>query len=300
MPELPEVQTIATALHAALCGKIIEAVRFDVPRSFPQGEEGVRRLIGQRIDTVHREGKAILLELSCQETLLIHLRMTGQLLVTTPQSPESLKETLPNSSTRMEFSLSKECTLWFNDTRRFGQVTLLTPLERTLHPYLSTLGPDPLDPEVSAKTLETILQRRPTHRIKPALLDQHNLAGLGNIYCDEALFLAGIHPERRVGSLSSAELHRLFESIREVLTLSLSKGGSTRRDYRLVDGKEGRYLEEAFVYGRTGAPCRRCNTPIEKSKVSGRGTHFCPRCQSLGQEAPSSSTPASKGGRNTP
>lgn len=276
MPELPEVETIVRTLAQELPGKKIESVSFDWEKSYPDHRQSKALVEGQSILEVRRRAKMIFIVLSSGVALHIHLKMTGQLVLKDP-----MQETFPfpNKTTRIIFELSDGWSLFFNDVRKFGWVRILPLAELTESSTFAHLGPEPLSRQFTTKGFTQALKKHPKTNIKALLLSQKAVVGLGNIYTDEALFLAGILPDRPVSGLQPEEIKKLFRAIRRVLRTSLDMGGSTRRDYRNARGELGHYLDQAFVYGRTGEPCRRCQTPIRKIRVAARGTHFCPHCQ---------------------
>jgi formamidopyrimidine-DNA glycosylase len=290
MPELPEVETIRLGLQQYLPEQTITSASFDWPKGFPNSPELVQtKLIGAKIESVDRRGKAIIMPLSSGYSLLIHLKMTGQ-LVYRPNTGKgfggghptnSLIGSLPDKSTRVELTLSKG-TLFFNDQRKFGWVKLEETdglYERNA--FLSKLGPEPLDDSYTFDIFKSAVQRRKNTSIKAAILDQSVLAGVGNIYADEGLFAARIHPATKVANVSTIKLHKLFDALRAVMRLSISHGGSSDRNYVNAEGKKGSYLTFAKVFRREGQTCPECGGVVEKIRVAGRGTHFCPRCQKL-------------------
>jgi formamidopyrimidine-DNA glycosylase len=273
VPELPEVETIARQLRNAfhLPGRSFADVLIGWERTVatPAPESFRQRLAGQRIEEVGRRGKFLTFALSEGDYLLIHLRMTGQLLV---ERATIALESHPHN--RLLFLLDDERQLLFRDQRKFGRVYLVGDPQEVL----GELGPEPLDEDFSAADFAGLVgQRKAT--VKPLLLNQQVIAGIGNIYADEALFVAGIHPQRRANSLSAGELRRLYAAIRRVLSAAIEQGGSSVDDYRRADGSLGEHQEELLVYGRAGEPCPRCGTPISRITVGGRGSHFCSRCQ---------------------
>ncbi len=275
MPELPEIETIVSGLNHLIRGERITDISYDWAKSFPNRPETLQETLGRSIVSVKRRGKAILIALDNRNTILIHLKMTGQLVVQDEEHPGPF----PDKSTRVTLELTGGKILYFNDLRKFGWVRILTPEELEGNSFLNKLGPEPLS---KAFTLAQFSERMSRHRetsVKAALLDQTVLAGIGNIYCDEALFLAGIMPDRKVKTLAESDFRKLLRSIRKVLKRSVELGGSTRRNYLNAEGLRGHYLDEAYVYGRTGEPCRVCGQPIRKIRVAGRGTHFCSHCQ---------------------
>jgi formamidopyrimidine-DNA glycosylase len=271
VPELPEVETIARQLRNAfhLPGRSFADVLIGWERTVatPRPEFFRQRLTGQRIEEIGRRGKFLTFALSEGDHLLIHLRMTGQLLV------ERASGVL-GPHDRLLFLLDDGRQLRFQDTRKFGRAYLVGDPQEVL----GRLGPEPLAEDFSAADFARLFGRRRAS-IKPLLINQNLIAGIGNIYADEALFVAGIHPQRRADSLSAGELGRLYAAIRQVLTAAIEQGGSSVDDYRRADGSRGEHQEELLVYGRAGEPCPRCGTPISRATVGGRSSHFCPRCQ---------------------
>lgn len=275
MPELPEIETIVSGLNRLIKGNIINEITWDWPKAFPNSPALVEETIGSSVVKARRRGKAILIELSNTKTMLIHLKMTGQLVVQDLGQPGPF----PDKTTRVIIEFTDGSTLYFNDLRKFGWVRILSPQELEANPFLEQLGPDPLSKTLTTALFTGRMSRRANTSVKAALLDQSVLSGLGNIYCDEALFLAGIMPDRKVSTLTDPDYRKLLRSIRKVLNRSLELGGSTRRNYLNAEGTRGHYLDEAYVYGRTGEPCRKCGLPIIKIRTAGRGTHFCGHCQ---------------------
>jgi len=289
MPELPEVETIRIGLSRLLPGLVIKAVDCPNPKSFVAGAGDVRSfLLGAKVLSVKRRGKVLLIELSSHYSLVIHLKMTGQLVFKgssvhfgAGHPSKSLIGKLPDKSTRVIFSFSDGNKLYFNDQRKFGWVRLLPTTEVPNIKFMQKLGPEPLESDFNWQVLKARLSRRPNTNIKAALLDQTVIAGIGNIYADESLWGAKIHPQRLVRSLSDANIKNLHFAIVAVLLMSIEKGGSTDRNYVDADGKKGSYLRFAKVFRRDGQRCPRCNTEIIKIRVASRGTHLCPHCQKL-------------------
>jgi formamidopyrimidine-DNA glycosylase len=273
MPELPEVETVARQLQVELCGRAIEKVtvlwertvdRPDVP-SF-QG-----RLTGAVIVRVGRRGKFITMALNTGQSLLTHLRMTGAFLLL-PRNADPGAE----DYARVRARLDDGRWLIFADTRKFGRMYLVdNPQE-----VVGDLGPEPLEASFTPERFGEMLARR-RGRIKPLLLNQSFIAGLGNIYADEALWRAGVHPLRTADSLTREEVNLLHAGIVSLLRQAIGEGGTSLRDnqYRQPDGAGGGYQELLAVYGRDGNPCPRCGETIERMVVGQRGTHFCPGCQ---------------------
>lgn len=286
MPELPEVETIRIGLNRLLPDRKIAVVTFDWPKSFPNAPVDVEQfLVGATVVKVARRAKVLLIELSSKYSLVIHLKMTGQLVFRGEQNfgaghpSDSLVGRLPDKSTRVIITFADGSKLFFNDQRKFGWVKLLPTTEVSNIDFMKKVGPEPLEASFTPSILAARLARRPNTSIKAALLDQTVLAGIGNIYADESLWMAKIHPATLVKNVSRQKINQLYSSIREVLQLSIKNGGSTDKNYVNAEGKKGNYLNFANVFRREGQPCPRCGTIIIKTKVAGRGTHICPREQ---------------------
>lgn len=343
MPELPEVETIKLGLAKLLPGKKVKDVRHDWPKSFPNAPADVARfLVGAEITAVHRRAKVLIIDLSTKYSLVIHLKMTGQLVFrnqdallmqrngvqgadeqcnetyfkyderaaesATKQSVRSLSRVgssagkqagavhdpvsfgaghpsrdlvaeLPARSTRVVIDFTDGSKLFFNDQRKFGWMRLLPTIEIPEIDFFKKVGPEPLEDDFTVDVFIEQLMRRKNSSIKAVLLDQTVVAGVGNIYADEALFMAKIHPAVPVSAASRTKLVALYNDLRAVLALSIEKGGSTDRNYVDASGKKGSYLSFAQVFRKEGQPCPRCGMTIIKTRVAGRGTHICPRCQ---------------------
>lgn len=278
MPELPEVETVCRDLNRVLPGQVVLWVEVIRPQTvaYPDPATFVQGITGKPFGQWRRRGKYLLGSLGDGSCLGIHLRMTGQVLWLDPAEPL-------HRHTRVRWQCQdKECR--FVDQRTFGQVWWIPPgmpLEAVI-PTLASLGPEPFDPAFSPAMMQQRFQgsRRP---IKTALLDQRVVAGLGNIYADEALFLSGIHPLTPAGSLSLETLVRLHGVILEVLSRSIAERGTTFSTYRDVHGVNGNYQGQAWVYQRAGDPCRVCGTAVRRVIIAGRSSHFCPQCQGRGE-----------------
>jgi formamidopyrimidine-DNA glycosylase len=271
MPELPEVETVRRRLAPVVEGRRVKRVEIVDPRvTRPFDPEGVaRELTGERIALADRRGKYLVLRFESGRALLIHLRMTGALLTGSSDDPY----------TRAVLTLDDGSEVAYRDVRRFGTWLLLEPDE--IETYLDArVGPEPLDAGYRARDLaaKLVARRAP---VKAALLDQRTLAGVGNIYADEALWRARLHPLRPAAELQPDEVKALHRAVREALRRGLDRQGSTLRDYRLPNGESGAMQHEFKVYRRAGEPCERCGTPIDKIRVAGRGTWYCPSCQRL-------------------
>lgn len=282
MPELPEVETVRRGLNqmtlsqTIMGGEVLLQRTLAYPFSMAEFYQGVT---GSAIAQWHRRGKYLLAELvhpkdtTAKGWLGVHLRMTGQLLWVNPEDPLQ-------KHTRVRIFLEKNRELRFVDQRTFGQMWWVPPnLEiSTIITGLKQLGPEPFSPEFSVEYLKQRLQKS-SRPIKTALLDQTVVAGVGNIYADEALFLSGIPPITPCTALNSDQIQKLQSNIIEVLKNSIEQGGTTIRNFLNVEGINGNYGGTAWVYNRKGEPCRRCGIGIERLKLAGRSTHFCPQCQ---------------------
>ncbi len=308
MPELPEVETVKRGLLKLIVSRKVVAVVSDNPKSFPNAAADVRQfLINATVTDVRRRAKVLMIDLSTDYTLVIHLKMTGQLvfvdknqgnsdsLSTNYHLPstanevrfgaghpsDSLVNNLPDKSTRVTISFDDGSYLYFNDQRKFGWVRLMPTAEVKNLPFMMRVGPEPLEINFTVEQFAARFTRRARTTIKAAILDQSVIAGVGNIYADEALWGAKIHPARLVGTITDAEFKQLYLEVRSVMNLSIEKGGSTNRNYVNAEGKKGSYMDFARVFRREGQACPRCGTEIIKIRVAGRGTHICPACQQL-------------------
>ena len=318
MPELPEVETVRRGLAELLPGRVVARVAvFDSPKSFPNAPADVEQfLYGARVTAVRRRAKVLMIDLDTRYSLVIHLKMTGQLVfrqwysrASSANNPgpgdkhaqivtrdatqipdasnfagghpnDSLIGELPDRSTRVQIDFVDGSRLFFNDQRKFGWVKLLPTDEVKNLPFMQKVGPEPLDPQTRAEDFIQRIRRRQNSMIKPAFLDQTVIAGVGNIYADEALWAAQIHPQTRVKNVSDQQLNTLFNELRQILQLSIDQGGSTDKNYIDAEGRKGNYLTFAHVFRREGQVCHRHpDQEIIKLKVGGRGTHICPVCQ---------------------
>ena len=273
MPELPEVETIRTGLEPHLVGRTFEQVEISDPRlTRPlDPREVAADLEGERVAAVERRGKYLVVRFETGRVLLIHLRMTGSLLHASRDAAAC------DAYVRAVVRLDNGSDVAYRDVRRFGTWLLLEPGE--LEPYLAErIGKEPLGSGLTARSLTDRLARRKAP-LKAVVLDQRVFAGVGNIYADEALWWARLHPLRSANTLTPEELKALVRSIRRALRLGIARQGATLRDYRNANGEAGGMQSEFRVYGRDGEPCTRCGHPIEKTRAGGRGTWFCPNCQ---------------------
>lgn len=289
MPELPEVETVVTGLQDLLKGHRVQAVEHDWPKSFRITAREVKHsLIDACVIGLRRLGKMILIDLDNQYTLVIHLKMTGQLVYKRANNSEevegfgaghpssSLISKLPDKTTRALFRLDKQAILFFNDLRKFGWIKLLPTGLVEEADFISKLGPDALC--ISDKKFVQQFSGR-NKSIKACLLDQTIIAGCGNIYADEALWRSGIHPAVPARRLAKGQLGQLRRNLQDILALSISKGGSSSRNYVNASGERGKYLDFVNVYQKAGQPCSKCANEIKRIIVAGRGTHICDICQ---------------------
>lgn len=296
MPELPEVETIRKGLKKAIVGKIIAGVDVWVPKLF-HGDK--KDIIGKKIKDVERRAKQIIIDVEGDNDLLIHLKMTGQLIYRSQLAVRSWQKIsadsrqltanqlagghpsadwvakLPNSTTHIIFDFSDGSKLFFNDMRKFGWIKIVNSEELKAD---SSLGVEPFDKEFTSSKLSDIIKSKPKWNIKKVLTDQSLISGIGNIYADEAFFWAKISPERRAGMIKYDEIKRLREAIIKALKIGLKYGGSSENTYVQIDGSRGRAQEHFQVYSREGKPCP-CGGKVKKIRLNGRGTHFCPACQ---------------------
>ncbi|MGD8243836.1 MAG: bifunctional DNA-formamidopyrimidine glycosylase/DNA-(apurinic or apyrimidinic site) lyase [Anaerolineae bacterium] len=280
MPELPEVETVVRGLRKLLVGRTITRVgiRWAGSIGAPDPDAFIKKLTGQVIADVSRRGKWVMIKLSGGHTLLVHLRMTGQLVLEPAACPE-------DKYTRVILHFDDGQRLRFSDMRKFGLLILTEDADEVL----GELGPEPLAEDFTVELFKRMLAQR-RGRIKPLLLNQRFLAGLGNIYANEALWRAGVHPLRSASSLSSREAAALHHAIRFVLGAAIVKGGTTLENgnFRHVDGDSGDFASQLEVYGRACELCPRCGTPVERIRVGQRSTFFCPCCQPIPDDPPRS------------
>jgi len=274
MPELPEAETICRSLRRRIKGKLIKDIKLFWPFLLKDTEpEALLKWVGARLVQIRRRGKMILIDSDRQETLLVHLKMTGQLYLAPVEEPGDKHVRLI-----IEFE-GDNLELRFRDVRKFGYIKIFDTSRENLVEPLNRLGPEPLD--LSADEFISLFQGR-KERIKSLLLRQDFLAGLGNIYSDEILFRAGINPERLTHSLSRQELGRLYRAMIIVLAQAIKYRGTSVRDYRDGLGEAGSFQNHLRVYGREGESCYRCRRPIKRKKIVSRSTYFCPHCQPSG------------------
>ncbi|MFA6525979.1 MAG: DNA-formamidopyrimidine glycosylase [Candidatus Buchananbacteria bacterium] len=302
MPELPEVQTIVSELDEKISRKIISAVEvFKYKSVRPMNKKFVQGIVGKKIIGVARRAKMIIIELAGKKYLLIHLKMTGQLVYQSksgkgvsgghpipvpakvrqiqayPMSGEIKDAGLPSKFTRVSFDFKDGSKLFFNDIRRFGWIKLVD--EKSYLEETGKYGIEPLSEDFTLKNFKGKLRRYPNRKIKQVLMDQSLIAGVGNIYADEAAFAARVMPTRPAISLTEKEIKALHQAIPRILKLAVKMKGTSADTYITTSGEEGKMMKHLKVYGRPGQKCRGCAGTIHKMKVGGRGTHYCPACQ---------------------
>ena len=281
MPELPEVETIRLGLKKAIVGKTIAGIEVRVEKLF-QGDKN--ELISKKIVDVNRRAKQIIIDVEGENDMLIHLKMTGQLIYEDNKSrvagghpSADWVAQLPNSTTHVIFDFTDGSKLFFNDMRRFGWIKVFNSGELA-HKLSEELGVEPFDKEFTAEKLVEIIKSKPRWNIKKILTDQTLISGIGNIYADEALFWAGILPTRIAAEISDDEIAKLRDSIIKALEIGLKYGGSSENTYYKIDGTKGQAQEHFQVYASEGKPCS-CGGVVKKIRLNGRGTHFCENCQ---------------------
>lgn len=285
MPELPEVETIRRGLEKHLLGLTLTAIHINLPKIFFGDSKTV---LGGEVIAVRRFGKGLVIDLSNKFSLTIHVKMTGQLIFEANVYPpvnihitEEKTAKLPNKYTHVIFTFTdktdKEAVLFFNDIRQFGWIKLVETEKFQDAGFFKMLGKEPLR-DLTLKDFSEILMKSKAP-VKQVIMDQQKIAGVGNIYANDALWDAKIHPLCPANSLRANEVTALFDSLEKVLALGINVGGASERDYVNVLGEKGGYQHHFLVYKKTGTPCKRCKTPIERIVVGGRGTFLCPKCQ---------------------
>ncbi len=287
MPELPEVETIKRGLGQVLPGLTIVDIEV-LPDPRFHYKYDIADALDQSIVSIDRMAKVLILHLKNDKSMLFHLKMTGQLIYESEEDRYAgghpippLNSPMPNKTTHVIFSFDNGAKLYFNDLRKFGWIKVIPTAAIQNDNLLKTIGPEPLDPKFTAKELFDRLQRKKKTPIKTALMDQTVVSGIGNIYSDEALWLAKIHPKRLAGALSKKEVDEIYKGIVKSLQVAIEHKGSSSKSYVNHKGEAGTFLEYANAYHHTGLPCKRCGTPIVREKINGRSAHYCPKCQRL-------------------
>lgn len=289
MPELPEVETLRRDLSRTVINQTIKSVEVHQQKMLIGDSQ---EIINHTINHIYRRGKLLIIHTQNQDShsaILIHLKMTGQLVFKSqniagfalghPIPP--LNTPMPNKSTKITITFQSNDILYFNDIRTFGYLKIIDQDKIAHDTFLKTIGIEPFDQKFTKEYLTMLITKSPNLIIKPFLLDQTKIAGLGNIYTDEALFYSKIHPTRTTGSLTISEISLLYDAIKQVLQKGIDHHGASKTSYVTLDGGQGTFLANVAVYQRQGKPCERCKTPIAKIKLRGRGTHFCPQCQQV-------------------
>lgn len=290
MPELPEVETIRLGLEKYLIGCTIEGIDVRLPKIFHGNTKDIECA---KVKQVRRFGKALVLDLDNDFSIAAHIKLTGQFIYQGPNSPNPpntpnnlIGGELPNKWTHVIFHLDKGATLFYNDIRQFGWIRIMPTREVENLPFINELGPEPIrlanarsgQAVLTLGLFKKILQVKKT-KIKPLLMDQKIIGGVGNIYANDALLLAKINPARPANSLSLAEQSKLYKAVMTVLKRGLKYGGATEINFVNALGESGRYQEHFLAYGRENQPCPLCGSEIKKIRLAGRGTYFCPICQ---------------------
>jgi len=288
MPELPEVETVRRGLERTIVGKTVQSVTVRVPKLFTNPQHEIDRvLVGATVQSVERRAKVLLVHLANGWVLAIHLKMTGQVIVIGPQTTHSFvgghpekayEQVLPHKHTHVIIGFSDDSTLYFNDLRKFGWLKLVDPTQVDTFIHAFHHGPEPLEDQFTLEYFTEGLHKRAI-TVKQLLLDQSFIAGVGNIYADEALFQAKIVPTRTANTVTKTEATRLFAAIHDVLNAGITYGGTSMNSYRNVEGTQGGMRQHLKVYGREGKACLVCGTAILRTKIGQRSSHYCPRCQ---------------------
>jgi formamidopyrimidine-DNA glycosylase len=292
MPELPEVETIKKQLEKSIVSKKIKSAEILYPRFINVSvKEFQQAIAGAKIKGIRRRAKLLIIDLSNSYSLLCHLKMTGQLIHSPKHRPEhrgpssvkSVKLTedgpLLIHHTHIVYRFANGDVLIHSDIRKFGYVKLMKTSEVESYLNKAGYGIEPLEKEFSFAIFKKIIRSKPQQKIKQFLLDQKNIAGIGNIYADEICFYAGVRPDKKISELSENEIKKIFLGIKKILTGAIKYRGSSISDYRDSQGRRGEYQLRLKVYGRHKEKCAKCGNKIQKTKLFGRGTHFCPKCQ---------------------
>lgn len=280
MPELPEVETVKLGLQKYLKGHKFLNVEI-LSRGIFEGDP--KEIIGSKVIEIRRFGKGLVIDLDNGKSLAIHIKLTGQIIYRDPEtakvpvSPQKVK-TLPNNATRIIFKLDRDAVLYFNDLRKFAWIRVVDTDKVGEMPFFKNMGPEPFK-DLTEEKFEKIVSSSKTI-IKPLIMDQTRIGGIGNIYANDALFLSRIDPRRRANTLTLPEIKKLYRSILSVMEKSMKYGGASELNFVNVMGQEGEYQMHSLVYGKKGKLCPNCKNEIEKIFLGGRGTFFCPACQS--------------------
>lgn len=287
MPELPEVETIRQDLRAEILGQKISCVKINASGSVRgQASSFVKLLEGNFFSDIQRIGKLLIFELGDgKHLLLVHLKMTGQLILISGKKliagghgeTDFSLNNLPNSHTRVQLTFKNKAQLFFNDLRRFGYWQIIK--HEDLSPITGKFGIEPLTKNFTFANFTLALKNKKKSKIKAVLLDQQKIAGIGNIYADEILFASGVKPARLVGSLKPEELKKIFQTTEVIIKKAIKHRGTTFNNYVDASGRKGNFTKQLKVYGRKGKTCVQCGGLVKKIKLAGRGTHYCEKCQ---------------------
>ncbi|MCL5411779.1 MAG: bifunctional DNA-formamidopyrimidine glycosylase/DNA-(apurinic or apyrimidinic site) lyase [Patescibacteria group bacterium] len=287
MPELPEVETIRRGLSSEIVGLKIKSIATNEPKMLQLGDVGTKAVVGAQVKDIRRRAKILLIDLDNGFSLLIHLKLTGQLIYQnieggkiigdSPVPP--LNKPTPNATTHITITFDNATHLFFNDLRKFGYVKLFSTKEIENLKVMQEFGPEPFTPGFSLEYFREGLKKRGRTNVKVLLLDQSFIGGIGNIYANEALYEARISPLRSAVSLSDNEVKKLYSAIMEVLERGLKAGGASDQTYVNAFGEKGRFMETAKVYGRLNQSCKECSGNVKRITLGGRGTFYCPSCQ---------------------
>lgn len=279
MPELPEVETLRLGLEKYVVGHKIEVVEVKVPKLF-QGKP--QDVMGAKITRVRRMGKGLIIDLDNGNSMAVHVKLTGQLIYRdekTKDEPLSKEKvgTLPSSATHVIFTLDKGAMLYYNDRRRFGWIKVLSTDQVEELPYFKGMGPEPFK-DLTLEKFQNVIKNSNTV-IKPLIMDQKKIGGIGNIYANDALFLSRIDPRRKAKTLSDEEIEKLYKAVHTVMEKGIKYGGASELNFVNVLGQEGGYQNHTLIYGRQGDKCENCGGTVKKIFLGGRGTYFCENCQ---------------------
>ena len=279
MPELPEVETIRSQLEKLIVGKKIKRVEVGLPKMVKLSLDNFKKIVlGSKIKGINRRAKILIFELSNGWSMLTHLKLSGRLIFRKKGAELQPEDKKWN---HLIYYFSDGSRLFHNDLRQFGYVKLIESDKLADFLKKEKLGPEPLEKDFGFSDFSAILKRKPKTKIKPFLMDQRNIAGIGNIYSDEILFFAGVHPLRRAAELKANEIRKIFDGIKTILPKALELRGTSDNDYLDALGKKGEYAMRLKVYGRKGEKCKKCEGIIHRLKIGGRSAHFCPKCQKL-------------------
>lgn len=274
MPELPEIETIKRQLSGKITAKKIQAVEILDDKLYGYlSTDTLEKLTGREVKKISRRAKVLILELDRGLLVAFHLKMSGQIIFA-----NQFLQTFPNKHTRAIFKFTDHTRLYFQDTRRFGWIKVFPAVKLETALFKDPLGPEPLEKNFTVEYLKAVLAGS-SRAVKMAIMDQKVLAGLGNIYASEALFLSGVRPQRPANSLEDKEIERLYQAIKKVLFKAIEHKGSSRDRYRDIYGEKGKYQLHFLVYNRSGQKCRRCQSKIKRIVLGGRSSFFCLNCQ---------------------